>query len=168
MNKLIDGVLQYSRISRTKVQRENVDLNEIIEYVWALLKPNESYQLIIKKELPTIHISYDKIQDVFLKVIENAIRFNDKTERLVSIDWSESQDFLNIMVEDNGIGIVEKEQQEIFKIFRTLDKKVFPNQIGLGLTLAKRIIEHYGGDIHVSSTPAIGTTFTLSIPKQDL
>lgn len=168
MNKLIDGVLQYSRISRTKVNRENVDLNEVIEYVWAIMKPSEQYKLIIEKELPTIHISYDKIQDVFLKIIENAIRFNDKEERKVIINWVENQDFLNITIEDNGIGIQEKEQQEIFKIFRTLDKKVHPNQIGLGLTLAKRIIEHYGGDITVESVPNVGTTFLLSIPKQDL
>lgn len=168
MNRLIDGVLQYSRISRTQVNPEKVDLNEVVEYVWALLKPSEHYKLIIKKELPTIHINYDKIQDVFLKIMENAIRFNDKSECYVSIDWGESQDFLNIMINDNGIGIPEKQQQEIFKIFRTLDKKTFPNQIGLGLTLAKRVIEFYGGDIIVESTPEIGTTFTFSIPKQDL
>jgi len=168
MNKLIDGVLQYSRISRTKLRKEEVNLNEVIEYVWALLKPNNQYQLTIKKELPTIQIDYDKIQEVFLKIIENAIRFNDKVERKVIIDWNENEEFLKIFIEDNGIGIAEKNHPEVFKIFRTLNKKEYPNQIGLGLTLAKRIIEHHGGDIFVESELNVGTKFIIAIPKEGL
>lgn len=165
MNQLIDGILQYSRISRGNSKAEEVDLNEIITYAWALEKPAAHYHLNIVKSLPIIFSNYDKIQELFQKIIENAIRFNDKEKAIVIVDWTEDDEFFHISVEDNGIGIAEKDFDEIFKIFRKLDKKKYKNQIGLGLTLAKRIADIYDGDITIQSKIKEGTTFTISLPK---
>jgi signal transduction histidine kinase len=168
MNQLIDGILQYSRISRVYTKREAVDLNEIIASVWSIEKPDARFKLEIQKSLPTIFINYDKIQQVFQNIISNAIRFNNKENPIVAIDCSENDDYLYISIEDNGIGIPEKDYDEIFKIFKTLDKKQYENQIGLGLTLAKRIIDFYDGSISVQSLVKEGTTFTIAIPKANL
>jgi signal transduction histidine kinase len=166
MNKLIDGILQYSRISRMDPNIEIVDLNTVAQRTWELLKPSEQYALIVKKELPTLEISFDKIQEVFFKIFENAIRFNDKPKRLVTIDWAQDRNNLLLHIRDNGIGIAERDFDEIFKIFRTVDKKMYPNQIGLGLTLAKRIVEFYGGTLTVQSVLGEGSTFTISLPNE--
>lgn len=168
MNQLIDGILQYSRISRVYTDPEEVDLNEVIVYAWSLEKPKEKFKLNIKKFLPTIFINYDKIQEVFQKIINNAIRFNDKENLVLTIDWEENDDYIFISIEDNGIGIPEKDYEEIFKIFKTLDKKQYENQIGLGLTLVKRIIDFYNGSISVKSVLGEGTTFTIALPKENL
>ncbi len=166
MNQLIDGILQYSRISRANSVSESIDLNEIIEYLWALMKPPTHFQLIVKKTLPTIFNNYDRIQELFQKIIENAIRFNDKEIGIVTIDWNDYGDCINIDIEDNGIGILPKDHDEIFKIFRTIDKKNHENQIGLGLTLAKRIAESYEGSLQLKwSEIAKGSIFTISLPK---
>lgn len=168
MNQLIDGILQYSRISRVYTEREEVDLNEVIVYVWSMEKPDAKFKLNIQKYLPTIFINYDKIQEIFQKIINNAIRFNNKENPVVTINWTEDEEFLYISISDNGIGIPEKDFDEIFKIFKTLDKKQYENQIGLGLTLAKRIIDFYGGSITVESILEEGTTFKIGLPKSSL
>lgn len=167
MNQLIDGILQYSRISRLNSSPEDVDLNEIIIYVWSLGKPEKPFKINIVKDLPNLFTNYDKMQELFQKIVENAIRFNDKAEGLITVDWSEDDTFIHVTIKDNGIGIPEKDFEEIFKIFRSLDKKKHKNQIGLGLTLAKRIVETYDGHIGIESTVGEGTTFTVSLPKTE-
>ncbi len=168
MNQLIDGILQYSRISRVNSKSETTDLNEIIQYVWTLEKPAEHFSLNIEKPLPKIFINYNKIQELFQKIIQNAIRFNDKEKAIISIKWSEDKDYIYIDFQDNGIGIKEKNFDEIFKIFKTLEKKKYKNQIGIGLTLAKRIVEIYNGEITLISKIGAGTTFTISFPKKNV
>lgn len=168
MNQLIDGILQYSRISRVNSKSETTDLNEIIQYVWTLEKPAEHFSLNIEKPLPKIFINYNKIQELFQKIIQNAIRFNDKEKAIISINWSEDKDYIYIDFQDNGIGIKEKNFDEIFKIFKTLEKKKYKNQIGIGLTLAKRIVEIYNGEITLISKIGAGTTFTISFPKKNV
>lgn len=168
MNQLIDGVLQYSRISRVNSVPETIDLNEILQYIWALEKPAEHFSLHIEKPLPTIFANYDKIQELFQKIIQNAIRFNDKEQAPIHVSWSENNDYLYINIQDNGIGIKEKDFDEIFKIFKSLEKKKYKNQIGIGLTLAKRIVEIYHGEITLVSKVGEGTTFTISFPKEHI
>ncbi len=168
MNLLIDGILQYSRISRVNSKSETTDLNEIIQYVWTLEKPAEHFSLSIEKPLPKIFVNYNKIQELFQKIIQNAIRFNDKEKAIISINWSEDKDYIYIDFQDNGIGIKEKNFDEIFKIFKTLEKKKYKNQIGIGLTLAKRIVEIYNGEITLISKIGAGTTFTISFPKKNI
>lgn len=168
MNQLIDGILQYSRISRVNSKSETTDLNEIIQYVWTLEKPAEHFSLNIEKPLPKIFVNYNKIQELFQKIIQNAIRFNDKEKAIISINWSEDKDYIYIDFQDNGIGIKEKNFDEIFKIFKTLEKKKYKNQIGIGLTLAKRIVEIYNGEITLISKIGAGTTFTISFPKKNI
>ena len=168
MNQLIDGILQYSRISRVNSKSETTDLNEIIQYVWTLEKPAEHFSLNIEKPLPKIFVNYNKIQELFQKIIQNAIRFNDKEKAIISINWSEDKDYIYIDFQDNGIGIKEKNFDEIFKIFKTLEKKKYTNQIGIGLTLAKRIVEIYNGEITLISKIGAGTTFTISFPKKNI
>jgi signal transduction histidine kinase len=168
MNQLIDGILQYSRISRIYTKGEEVDLNEIMAHAWAAENPGEQFKLEIKKQLPNIFINYGKIQAIFQKIISNAVRFNDKKNPIVEIDWEADEKYLYISVFDNGIGIPEKDYDEIFKIFKTLDKKRYKNQIGLGLTLAKRIIDFNDGFIEVQSVVGKETTFTITLPKSNL
>jgi signal transduction histidine kinase len=168
MNQLIDGILQYSRISRVYTEREKVDLNEIIVYIWSTEKPDARFKLEIERYLPTIFINPDKIQEIFQKIINNAIRFNNKENPVVKINWTEDQEYLYILISDNGIGIAEKDFDEIFKIFKTLDKKQHENQIGLGLTLAKRIVDFYDGSITVQSIAGEGTTLKIALPKSNL
>ena len=168
MNQLIDGILQYSRIGRVNSKSETTDLNEIIQYVWTLEKPAEHFSLNIEKPLPKIFVNYNKIQELFQKIIQNAIRFNDKEKAIIRINWSEDKDYIYIDFQDNGIGIKEKNFDEIFKIFKTLEKKKYKNQIGIGLTLAKRIVEIYNGKITLISKIGAGTTFTISFPKKNV
>lgn len=168
MNQLIDGILQYSRINRVNTKSEATDINEIIQYVWALEKPDEHFSLNIEQPLPTIYANYDKMQELFQKIIQNAIRFNDKENAIVNISFSEDKSFIYINIQDNGIGIAEKNFDEIFKIFKTLDKKKYKNQIGIGLTLAKRIVEIYKGVLTLTSKVGEGTTFTISLPKDNI
>lgn len=168
MNQLIDGILQYSRISRVDTQPEVTDLNEVIQYVWALENPASNCTLNILKPFPILYINYDKMQELLQRIIQNSIRFNDKEKKVVNLNWSENETTIFITIQDNGIGIEEKYHDEIFKIFKTLDKKIFKNQVGIGLTLAKRIVEFYDGDLTLVSKIDEGTTFTISLPKKNI
>jgi light-regulated signal transduction histidine kinase (bacteriophytochrome) len=90
----------------------------------------------------------------------------DKPKGLIKIGCVEQGDFWKFYVCDNGPGIEQRYFDRIFKIFQTLPRKDEPETAGIGLAIAKKIIEIYGGKIWVESQPGQGSTFFFTLPKQ--
>ncbi len=165
MNKLIDGVLNFSKIGIEKSKKEVIDLNELVHTVFADSVSRQGFKYEIKSTLPTIHNVRVLFVQLFSNLISNAEKHNDKPQGMIAIDYRELQEIYEFSISDNGPGISEKYHKKIFKLFQTLDSDYKLENTGVGLSIVKKIITLLGGSIRVESTINKGTTFIIGIPK---
>jgi PAS domain S-box-containing protein len=120
--------------------------------------------LKLPKSLPTVSFDKDRIEQVMINLIDNAIKFSDKGGK-IRISVTDEKKQILISVEDQGMGIPEKDQAVIFNEFSQLKrKKTGISGTGLGLAISKKIVEAHGGRIWVESMPQKGSKFFFSLP----
>lgn len=168
MYKLIDGVLQYSRIGRAEGKQIEVNLNEFVLEIIDMVVPPDNIKVSVEKELPVIMCEEIHVMQLFQNLLSNAIKYMDKTEGRIKVDCEEEKGFWKFSVSDNGPGIEEKHFEKIFKMFQALSVREDFEGTGVGLTITKKIVELYGGQIWVESKVGEGSTFFFTLPKQDL
>lgn len=168
MSDMIDGILGYSRVVRTEAEKITVDLNELIPEIIDIIAPTENIAITIDSELPVIEFEHTKIIQVFQNLLSNAVKYMDKPQGRISINCSEEESFWKFSINDNGQGIREKDFERIFQIFQTLSDSDGTESTGVGLTVVKKIIEFYGGNIWVQSNLGEGSTFFFTLPKQEI
>lgn len=110
----------------------------------------------------TITADADRLKQVYINVISNAIKFNNNPEPIVEIDTFENKNDLIITVKDNGPGIPKQDQKVIFVKFQR--RWEHSEGSGLGLAISKQIIDRLEGDIEVQSKPGRGATFKIRLP----
>jgi len=165
MNRLIDGILQYSRIGRVKEEKQKVNLNKLLREVIDTVAPPENITVSIEKRLPTVICERTRIAQVFQNLIGNAVKYMDKPKGKISIVCDSKNGFWMFGVRDNGPGINEKYFDKIFKIFQTLVPRDEFESTGIGLSLVKKIVEMYGGKVWVESKVGFGSDFYFTLPK---
>jgi signal transduction histidine kinase len=107
------------------------------------------------------------VQEVFANLIGNAITYNDKSDRWIEIGVLPDRP-PRYFVRDNGIGIAEADQATIFQIFHRLHGRAeFGGGSGVGLALARKIVERHGGRMWVQSVPGEGSTFYFSLAPEE-
>jgi signal transduction histidine kinase len=166
MNRLIDGILQYSRIGRMKEPEEDVDLNITVSEVIDMLAPPADFRIEVVSELPVITGEPTRMAQLFQNLIGNAIKHMDKEQWRIIIKCDDKGDRYRFSVEDNGPGIAKKYHEKIFQIFQVLDRREGEENTGIGLSLVKRIVELLGGSIWVESEEGKGSIFYFTIPKK--
>ncbi|PXW25627.1 sensor histidine kinase [Paraburkholderia caballeronis] len=164
MSALIDGILQYSRVGRIKEATVKVDLNVLLREVIDLLAPPPHVSVTVAHPLPTLVGERTRIQQVFQNLISNAIKYIDKPAGEVRIDCARDGNRWTFSVADNGIGIEPRHFDRIFQLFQTLVPRDRVESTGVGLTLVRKIVEMYGGEVWVESTPGAGSTFYFTFP----
>jgi signal transduction histidine kinase len=164
MYTLIDGVLDYSRVGRIEEQAEAIDLNKLIQEIFDLVKDERNSEIKINHVLPVIKADKTRISQIYQNLISNAFKYNDKKEVLLNVGYTEDSDYHYFSVEDNGVGIDEKYFKKIFNIFQTIDGNN-EDSSGIGLSIAKKIVEFYGGSISLESEISKGSKFSFSISK---
>jgi len=167
MHKLIDGILQYSRIGRVHEEKSSVNLNELVKDVIEMVVPPSHITITVENKLPTIVSEPTRIAQVFQNLLSNAIKYMDKPKGIIKIICSEENKFWKFGVVDNGLGIEEKHFERIFQIFQTLSSHGGTDSTGIGLTVVKKIVETYGGKIWVESKLGVGSTFYFTLPKHE-
>jgi signal transduction histidine kinase len=120
----------------------------------------------LPQKVPGIVADRDRLMQVMLNLLSNAAKFSGRAPRVVAVSLAQQGGFLRVEVSDNGIGISAADQEVIFEKFRqvgdTLTGK--PQGSGLGLHISRRIIEHFGGLMWVTSRPGEGACFTFTLP----
>lgn len=167
MHDLIEGILQYSRAGRTREEKVEVNLNELVPEVIDMIAPPENIEVKIENELPTILCEKIRIQQVFQNLLSNAIKFMDKPKGEINIGCVENNGNWRFSVADNGPGIEEKHFAKIFQIFQTLSPRDQFESTGIGLSVVKKIIEMYGGKVWVESKVNHGSTFFFTLPMEE-
>ncbi|MBE9205752.1 GHKL domain-containing protein [Nostoc sp. LEGE 06077] len=165
LQNLIDGILEYSRVGRLREDKREVNLNVLIRDVIETLEASKNIQIEITKPLPIIYWEKTKLEQVFQNLLSNAIKFLDKPQGKILVDCTEKDDYWQISVADNGIGIEEKYFTKIFQIFQKLSSTEDSTSTGIGLSIVKKIVEMYGGSIWVESEFHQGSTFFFTIKK---
>ncbi len=169
MYNLIDGVLQYSRASREEETEgpTKVDLDKFVPEVIKMADPPEHIEVIVENKLPLIQCRETHMMQLFQNLLSNAIRYMDKPKGMIKIGCLEEENFWKFNITDNGAGIEEKHFERIFKMFQVVSADEESGSTGVGLTVAKKIVELYGGKIWVESKVGQGSTFFFTFPKQE-
>ena len=167
MHNLIEGVLQYSKAGRTEEQMVQVNLDTFIPEVIDMLVPPENISITIENTMPVIECAETHVMQLFQNLLNNAIKYMDKPKGQIKVGCVEQDGFWEFSIADNGPGIEEKHFEKIFKMFQVLSVNEEVEGTGVGLTVAKKIVELYGGSIWVESKIGKGSTFFFTLPKQE-
>jgi len=167
MKCLIEDVLEFSNIdSRDNDKKELIDLNKVLEKVqYNLHQEIENKNAkIMAHPLPTYHCNEVRFAILFQNLIQNGIKYNKQQRPIIAV-WSTNVDgVLNLYFKDNGIGIEEAYQQQVFGYFKRLHNKNEYEGTGIGLAMCKKIVENCNGQLTIQSTVGKGSTFVVSLP----
>lgn len=177
IERLVSDLLYFSRLGRQELAVQPTDINAVIHDIEStldvFLEQNHA-QIKIKDMLPTIVCDGTRVTEVFRNLIVNAIKYNDSETKIVEIGYipvyhhagHEIHDVF--FVKDNGRGIPQQFHEEIFRIFRRLEKPTVPGEgTGVGLTFVKKIIERHEGIIWLDSQPGKGTIFYFTLHEEE-
>ncbi len=168
MKEMISDLAQLSRTTRGSLEFEVSDLNRILDDIRQRLNPALAEQKVVLnvvEQLPVVRCDPARIRMVFLNLIDNAIKFNDKPDPVVEVGVLQPDSkYFTLYVWDNGTGIEQKNYEKVFQIFQTFHSDNGTTGRGVGLTLCKRIVEAHGGKIWVESALGSGSTFYFTLP----
>jgi signal transduction histidine kinase len=168
MESLINGILDLARIGRTKKMEELVDVRLLLSDIIDMLSVPPNVKIEMPAEMPSIYTVRIYLEQVFSNLISNAIKYNDKGEGRITINFIESTQYYTFSIKDNGPGIDPEYHDRIFVIFQTLQERDAMESTGVGLAIVKKILERQGGTISVQSELGKGATFTFNWPKVPL
>jgi light-regulated signal transduction histidine kinase (bacteriophytochrome) len=121
---------------------------------------------IFTSVLPNVMCDANDFKQVMYNLISNAVKFSNPTQQsVIRIQCLSKEDFYEFSVKDNGIGFEMKYHDQLFGIFKTLSSEDRQKGSGIGLSLCKKIINNYGGQIWAESVIGQGSTFYFTIPK---
>jgi signal transduction histidine kinase len=166
LDRHLSRIVEYATIRPVSNPTEPIDLKTLLHEMLAELSVPPHVQVRIEGDLPLLAMGHTHARQLFGSLLDNAIRYADKPESLVRIGCVEETDFWRFTISDNGPGIAEKYHQKIFEMFQTLAPRDAVETTGMGLTIAKRIVEIYGGEIGLESVPGQGSTFFFTLARK--
>lgn len=169
MRSLLHSLLDYSRVTTTVEPFGDVDLSGLVREVLSDLEARiENTGGVVEiGNLPFIHADPIQMRQLFQNLIGNALKFHREGERpLVKVQCRESDRYLRISVEDNGIGFDEVYCDRIFAPFHRLHGRSAYEGTGMGLAICRKIVERHGGTITAKSVPGQGSTFLITLPAE--
>lgn len=173
MVRLISDFLNVSRLQTGKfvVEKRPVDLAQLVQHEISSLKPNaaareQKFVYKAPKNIPIMELDESKIQQVVMNFADNAIYYS-KDAGTITVALKKTKDgFVEFTVKDQGIGVPEKERARLFnKFFRATNaRRARPDGTGVGLFLAKKVIDEHKGQIIFESKEGKGSTFGFRLP----
>jgi light-regulated signal transduction histidine kinase (bacteriophytochrome) len=165
MGALLEDLSIYTQLPVKPQNFEPVDLNEVLRHTLAYHQTAiaESQAAVTCGILPAVHGAGSQLGIVFQHLIGNALKYHGSDPPLVHVDATSSEEQWTISVKDNGIGFPQQYAEQVFGLFKRLNKRDFPGT-GLGLAICKRIIEVHGGRMWADSQQDMGSTFYFTMP----
>jgi len=177
LSRLINQVLDFQKIESGRMQWNIRPLNMINVIQDAV---DATRQLVTHKEMlmtvnvpgavPDITGDRDQLIQAMVNLISNAVKFCEPHSGQINVCLVHRYNKFHISVQDNGIGINERDQKVVFEQFRQISPsgRGRPQGSGLGLAITRRIIEFHAGQISVDSEPGKGATFNVVLPIEKL
>ncbi|MEO8200989.1 MAG: PAS domain S-box protein [Gemmatimonadota bacterium] len=169
MQRLIEDLLLFSRVGTRGGEQESTDAEEVLRRALAnlALVIDEAAATVTSDPLPTVEADPGQLEHLFQNLVGNALKFRGSAPILVHISAVRvDPDSWQFSVRDNGIGIEPQYFDRIFVIFQRLHGRKEYGGTGIGLAIAKKIVERHGGKIWLESQPGLGTTFFFTLPER--
>ena len=167
LDKLLEDLLNYSRIGRMTGDIQTIDTKELILNVFDLQDPSKSITLNFQGAMPIINTAISPFETIIRNLIGNAIKHNNKANGVITISAQEFPRHYQFSVKDNGPGIPQRYHEQIFELFKTLKPRDEVEGSGMGLSIIKKLLDYHKGSITVESDGENGTCFTFTWPKYD-
>lgn len=174
LSNLVNDIIVFSKLKNNEVtlHKKPMRINKLIEMVIKLCEPsisNKSIELVnlVDREAPYVNGDQDRIQQIFYNLIGNAIKFTQEGKIVLSYDVKEN--YMEVSIEDSGIGIPEEKINTIFNIYEQgegVSERY--GGTGLGLYITKKLVKLHGGDIRVDFSTQKGTKFTFTLPLSSI
>lgn len=174
LQKMVNDILDFSRLESPNIdlKKEYADVVPLVEQTINSMRvlateKNITFSIIKEPDLPKIPINADSIERAFKNLISNAIKYSPDGGKIkIRAEIARNPEFVEITIEDQGIGIPEEHLNRIFERFYRVENATHTIKgTGLGLHLVKITVEkHHHGQIFVNSTPNIGSTFGVRLP----
>ena len=172
LHTLVNDLLDLSEIEQKKASLEltaqNLSgiLREVVDnYAEAMMFKKQKLELSIADNVREVRVDKNTLTKALGNILDNAIKYSERNSE-IAIRVEEEGEFVRVDIEDNGIGIPAEEVHRIFERFYRVDKarSIKSGGTGLGLSVAKHIIEAHRGKIRVTSEPGRGSKFSVYIP----
>lgn len=168
MSQLTHDLLKYARVNIRNKIFEEVNLNDLIQKIWQdlELRAKEAHATLVIEKLPILFADKPQIEQLFINLLSNALKFRSASQsthikissRNISDQWTE------ISIEDNGIGIEKDYLEKIFKPFQRLHGRKEYEGSGMGLAICQKIIERHQGHIQAYSEEEKGSRLVITLP----
>ncbi len=167
MRELIDDLLEFSRLGFQELQRQRVEMEQLVADCWSQLANERGERVIAFSAgpLPACYGDPRLLRQVVLNLLSNAVKYTRPREQAsIEVQASSSQEQVTYRVSDNGVGFNMASAGRLFGVFQRLHGDAEFEGTGIGLAICRRIIERHGGSIHAESVPDSRTTFSFSLP----
>ena len=173
LSQLISNFLDLARLEsgRSRLEKRPFALGKLIHETVQVIQPQAAQSLVsisvdVAPDLPPLMADAAKLKQVLLNLLSNAVKYNRPNgEVRVRAAVDAERTAVYVSLEDTGRGIAEVDQPHVFdRFFRGSDAEGYARGSGLGLVIAKRIVEAHGGHIWLESEPGVGSTFYFTIP----
>lgn len=169
MRQIILDLLEFSRVGRIREELDSIDMNQMIEGIFALNKERIDHlkAKIIYDQLPIIKSYETPVYQVLQNLVSNSLKYHSTSEEpRIEIKIEDKEQEWLFSVKDNGIGIDPSYHDKVFQLFQRLHTKDEYSGTGIGLSLCKKIIEDMNGKIWLESAEGKGSTFYFTLPKK--
>ena len=166
MQRLINDLLQYSRVGTKGREPEPTDSGAVLERALVNLKMaiEDSKATVTHDPLPVVMADDRQLEQLFQNLVGNAVKFHGSEPPRVHIRAERSNGCWMFAVKDNGIGIEPQYFDRVFQVFQRLHTRAEYAGTGIGLAVCKKIVERHGGRIWLESEPGKGTSFRFTLP----
>lgn len=169
MGRLMDGLMELSRVGRAVLQPGVVDLRQLMDDVRHHLDPaldGRALHWQVAPDLPRVRGDLALLNQMLTCLVDNALKFSrarDVAE--ISVGWTLLEPGkCEIHIQDNGVGFDPRMQDRLFRVFQSLHSARDFDGIGIGLALARRVVERHGGRIRAQGEPGQGCRVSFSLP----
>ena len=180
MDGLLSSLLHFSRVGRIALAFDAVDLNGVVEEsleMVAARRAESQAEIVIPRSLPTVEGDRERVREIFVNLISNALKYTDKPQPQVEIGFLSPEETgwrshapkdvgkqIMFYVKDNGIGIEARHYEQVFRIFKRLHgRDDYGGGTGTGLAVVKTLVDRHHGRVWIDSTPGEGSTFFFTL-----
>jgi light-regulated signal transduction histidine kinase (bacteriophytochrome) len=170
LSDIVEGLLAFSRASRTEMRRERCDMNTLIAEVAEELAPDMDSHVVELKvgALPDVQADPKLLYQVFYNLMANAVKYSrDRAPAVIEVDCiDDSGDDLVFRIRDNGAGFDMQYAGKLFGVFQRLHHSSEFEGTGIGLANVKRIVERHGGRVWATGEVNSGASFFVALPRR--
>ena len=165
--ELVEDLLELAQVGQRTISIETIKMGVFLQELTASFElPADVEVVMARNNWPVIEVEPTLLRQIFQNLISNAIKFNQSLQKYLELGWQPVGDAsYEFFVHDNGIGIAPRYQEQIFDAFERLHTKQEYEGTGIGLAIVKKATGKLGGSIRIESEPGSGSTFFVTLPK---